>query len=360
LDGIRKGLAVGLYLNSVFVWPSFHIKRGEGTMDVVNLKAGGKGRRLPVKGDEKNISELTAIARIKPGNYPNERLPNDYKQPLFEDMTEVIGTIVQPTQFENNLQKLCDLMVKGFIDEAQPPLITEKQIDMFLKKSHIPQTHAPTIKTIFKQSEDKLLQFPREMTWLRHLEQVGNRSHEKRQDAIRKMSTIHYARWFIVDENTLPGLDGAHLVFTSNYDGILDDYLEDFANVDEGPLNVIFGHCIGWPGARPVEGFIHYVKEHQHSALIFYANYPLATVGEIRRAFDWKNKTQCFIEEDVPKLLDNLPAGSSAVVREALKHYLNELAKPTPKNEVQKINPGLGLKMDVTTDNSRQRLQLTI
>ncbi len=53
----------------------------------------------------------------------------------------------------------------------------------------------------------------------------------------------------------------------------------------------------------PLDGFIQYVKEHEHPALIFYANYPLATVGEVRRALDWKNKTQKFIEKDVPKLL---------------------------------------------------------
>ncbi len=44
----------------------------------------GTRRQLPVKGERKNITELTAIARIKPGNYPKERLPDEYKQLIFE------------------------------------------------------------------------------------------------------------------------------------------------------------------------------------------------------------------------------------------------------------------------------------
>lgn len=294
-------------------------------------------RRLPVKGDRKNITELTAIARIKPGNYPKERLPGEYKQRIFENMKElmekVIGGKLPPAKFEANLRDLGGQMVSNFFNEVPPPLVTEKQIDEFIKNSKVSKKHAPLITKIILETEKQLLHSPREMTWLTHLKQIGNVAHEQRQEAIRKMSTIHYARWFIVDENSLPGLDGPHLVFTSNYDGELDGYLEDFATVDEGPLNLIFGHCIGWPGARPFEGFLGYVKEHEYPALIFYGNYPLATVGEVRRALDWKNKTQQFIEKTVPKLLARSSAHSANTLRKLLSRYLNELAQPTSKSE---------------------------
>ena len=59
------------------------------------------------------------------------------------------------------------------------------------------------------------------------------------------MVTIHYARWVILDKDRVPGIDGPHVLFTSNFDGPLEGYLEDFAAVDEGPLNLVFGHCIG-------------------------------------------------------------------------------------------------------------------
>lgn len=296
-----------------------------------------RGKQLPAKGERKNITELTAIARINRGDYPKERLPNEYTQLMVEDIKElmekIIGQKFPHPNFETNLRNLCNQMVENFFKEVSPSLVTEKRIDEFVKILNLPKKQASTIKTILQQSESQLLQQPREMTWLQHLKQVGKRAHEKRQSAIRKMSTIHYARWFIVDENTLPGLDGAHIVFTSNYDGNLEDYLDDFAKVDEGPLNLIFGHCIGWPGARPAEGFIDYVKKRQYPALIFYANYPLATVGEIRRALEWKNKTQRFIENEVPKLLKSTSAKSAAALRKSLSLYLNELAKPTSKTE---------------------------
>lgn len=152
-------------------------------------------------------------------------------------------------------------------------------------------------------------------------------AHQKRQKAIRKMATIHYARWVILDKDLLPGLDGPHVLFTSNFDGELDGYLKEFASVDEGPLNLAFSECVGWPRARPVKNFIDYVKTHEHPASLFYANYPRATVGLINRALQWKEKTEKFIKD-----LEGLPKNSPLQWQAATRKYLKDLAKPTPKH----------------------------
>jgi hypothetical protein len=298
----------------------------------------GERRRLPVKGERKNITELTAIARIKPGIYPEARLPHEYKDLIFQSVMKFKVTIPGLpknflTGFEDRLRRFADSLVAKMFKSSQPSMDPEKLVSQHFETLCVPSKYAGPFNQFLTKLVGMLLRRPRPMTWLDHLIWFGGWAHENRQEAIRKMSTIHYARWVIVDENTLPGIDGPHLVFTSNYDGKLEGYLEDFANVDEGPLNLVFGHCIGWPGARPSDGFIQFVKEHEHPALIFYANYPLATVGEVRRALDWKNKTQLFIENDLPELLKGKSGKWEAAARKSLNRYLNELARPTSKSE---------------------------
>ncbi len=254
--------------------------------------AGLRSQKAPYKrlpSIHPNITELTAIARIKPGLYPEERL-------LVEIASESSG--------KKNEKWLASQNVPGKIPE---------------------KTWLDHLKTQGKHPK---------MTWHEHLKAVLDWAHIHRQEAIKKMTTIHYARWVIVDHDVLPGIDGPHVFFTSNFDGLLVEYLEDFAAVDEGPLNLIFGHCVGWPGARPASRFIQYVEEHRHSASVFYANYPKTTVEEVRRALDWKTKTQKFIEQDIPQLEHTPPTEWEAVAKRLLKEFLNELAKPTPKTDV--------------------------
>jgi len=153
-------------------------------------------------------------------------------------------------------------------------------------------------------------------------------THKTRQHLIRRMGTIHYARWVILDPDFLPGLDGHHVLFTSNYDGLLDGYLEEFTTVDEGPLNKAFQHAIRWPRARPAKDFIEYVEEHQHPASLFYSNYPRATVGYVNRAMQWKEKTENFI-----KVLEGLPKDKPEKWEAATRKFLKDLSKPTPKEK---------------------------
>lgn len=131
---------------------------------------------------------------------------------------------------------------------------------------------------------------------------------------IEMMGTIHYARWVIID-------GGKRLLFTSNFDGGLTDYLKDFAERDARVLDAIFQHCEGWPGAKPVQGFIQYVEGHQIPASYFYAAYPRHTVGEVKRALYWKKKTEDFLKE-----IGEPRANEKKEIRELRE----ALAQPTP------------------------------
>lgn len=164
---------------------------------------------------------------------------------------------------------------------------------------------------------------------------------------IDSIETIHYARWVIID-------GGTRLLFTSNYDGNLEDYLAEFAERDEGPLNIIFSQCVGWPGARPVGPFIQYVKEHMVPAEYYHSAYPRHTVKEIKRALYWKEKTETFIREhlqavsdfvleirehcskheETEKLLEraSYPLGRLDEMRNEIRTFLKDLAAPTPED----------------------------
>lgn len=148
---------------------------------------------------------------------------------------------------------------------------------------------------------------------------------------IERIETIHYARWVIID-------GGERLLFTSNFDGDLEDYLEDFAERDEAPLNAIFGACIGWPGARPVAGFIRYVRDHQVPATYYYAAYPRYTVKEVKRGLYWKQETEEFLKA-LAALREAQASGSAEILDlnaflkkmdGAINSFLKALAKPTP------------------------------
>ena len=107
---------------------------------------------------------------------------------------------------------------------------------------------------------------------------------------LKKMPTIHFARWVIFDNDT-------RLLFCSNFDGGWEDYLQDFSVNDPEGLDFVFQFCEGWPGAQPFEPFRDYVRAHQIETTFFYPAYPMASFKQILKALDWKNKTDNYMRE---------------------------------------------------------------
>ena len=146
---------------------------------------------------------------------------------------------------------------------------------------------------------------------------------DPKKNKIRRIQTIHYARWVIIDQDT-------QLLFTSNFDGELEDYLEDFSEFDYKALDGIFGFCVGYPGAKPVGPFIEYVRTHQVPATLFYAAYPEYSVKQVIRALEWKKKMDGFLT----KLEDKwLPTHNPKVLDRLTRDFLSELSDPTSFEE---------------------------
>lgn len=107
---------------------------------------------------------------------------------------------------------------------------------------------------------------------------------------IKKISTIHFARWVIFDNDT-------RLLFTSNFDGTWIDYLRDFSVLAPDGLDLIWSNCDGYPGARNFDAFTGWVRSYQIKVDLFYPAYPNATVKDVLQALDWKAKTDAYLRE---------------------------------------------------------------
>lgn len=112
---------------------------------------------------------------------------------------------------------------------------------------------------------------------LETLKQVLHNLQITEDSPIKKISTIHFARWVVID-------NGTRLLFTTNFDGGWEQYLRDFVEKAPGGLDAIWSNCVGYPGSLPYEPFREYVYQHELKAELFYAAYPDITVKQALKA----------------------------------------------------------------------------
>ena len=106
------------------------------------------------------------------------------------------------------------------------------------------------------------------------------------------ISTIHFARWVIIDDDT-------RLLFTTNFDGSWDDYIDEFIDKAADGLDAIWSNCEDFPpgGARNREAFKQYIRDHEYRADLFYTAYPDATVKDVHKALRIRQKWEALLDE---------------------------------------------------------------
>jgi hypothetical protein len=88
------------------------------------------------------------------------------------------------------------------------------------------------------------------------------------------VKTIHFARWIFLD-------DRRRVLFASNYDGSLENYMDDFIDKIGWGLNLVFTNGHGYPrtrwlvldGCRDELAFKDYLRLHQVPTRVWYAAY---------------------------------------------------------------------------------------
>jgi hypothetical protein len=98
------------------------------------------------------------------------------------------------------------------------------------------------------------------------------------------LSTIHYARWVLLDR-------GKRVLFFSNFDGSWERYLGDFVDQVHAGLTSVWSNTEGFPktcfllgrGATDEERFKAWTRAHQIPTQLWYSAYPSLTVPNISR-----------------------------------------------------------------------------
>jgi hypothetical protein len=106
--------------------------------------------------------------------------------------------------------------------------------------------------------------------------------HHYNQGKLGGISTIHFARWSLID-------GGRKLLFFSNYDGSWESYLGDFIDKAASGLTAVWSNTEGFPrtswlirdGARDEERFKAWSRAHQLETPLWYSAYPELTVRNI-------------------------------------------------------------------------------
>lgn len=160
------------------------------------------------------------------------------------------------------------------------------------------------------------------LTWKEQLkagiDSVQNRERRGIPTPIRLIPTIHFARWIIWEP---PGAVGnSQLIFTSNFDGSMWQYLRDFADLIADDVDKIWGNCEGYPegGARDFEAFWAYARAHQVETTGFYAAIPDETVKRRTSLRSFRHNFDCFVRDNLV-LLKNATTDFEQRFREFLK-----------------------------------------
>jgi hypothetical protein len=108
----------------------------------------------------------------------------------------------------------------------------------------------------------------------------------------------HFARWVVIDDVIYEGTEQgdrdhlAHprLLFTSNFDGELDPYLEALRTGLGASADAIWSHCIGYPGSADPQRFASYLRAHQIDSSLFFAAYGDRSVQDVTRSLAVRSK----------------------------------------------------------------------
>jgi hypothetical protein len=116
-----------------------------------------------------------------------------------------------------------------------------------------------------------------------------------RQDEspLARLAGTHFARWVILDDwvnDPSQGrddhLESRYLIFTSNFDGPLDPYLDELCVKLAPEAGEIWGRCVGCPPEATGPQLKAYLLHNTIDTGFFVAAYPHATVGQVRAALD--------------------------------------------------------------------------
>lgn len=128
------------------------------------------------------------------------------------------------------------------------------------------------------------------------LDSIQNRELKGIPTPIRLVQTIHFARWVMWTD---PGSGEDKLIFTSNYDGSMWQYLRDFSTLIADDIDRVWNNCVDYPrgGCRDFDAFWRYVTSNQVETSAFYAAIPDETLIRRQSLRRFKANFDRFLED---------------------------------------------------------------
>ena len=124
------------------------------------------------------------------------------------------------------------------------------------------------------------------------------------ESPLARVRGTHFARWVVIDNVVYEGppqrrdsLAAPRLLFTSNFDGTLDPYLEEMRMGMAEEADAIWQHCVGYPGRDDSKAWAAWFRNHQIDSSLFFAAYGDQTVGEVRANLDLRARLMSFAIE---------------------------------------------------------------
>ena len=115
-------------------------------------------------------------------------------------------------------------------------------------------------------------------------------AHPEALGTLERIGTVHFARFAIIEDT--------YLLFTSWFDGSVEDYLDDFYADSAGEnFDRWLRYCEGWPGPHDRQAFVDFWMSHQVQDLGRVSSYPGVTVKEIQRALRVRKNLEAVLED---------------------------------------------------------------
>ena len=123
------------------------------------------------------------------------------------------------------------------------------------------------------------------------LEEIGRQISSHPLIPFNSLTTTHFCRWVLLEE------DG-FLAFESNYDGSLDDYLDEWIRLAGRGLEAIYSKCVGFPakGAQDPSAMKSYLKKCCRPAATYYIAYRGETFKTVRNAIEIREKAEQYLD----------------------------------------------------------------
>ena len=149
-----------------------------------------------------------------------------------------------------------------------------------MSRDTVGQASALTVLTAIKAGEELPL-----ATYLNGFGQRG-------ASPLAAVPGTHFARWVVLGDVVFQGkgrrdhLNCAQLLFTSNFDGATEQYLEGLRTGLGESADLIWSHCHGYPGAADARAFAQFLSSHRVRSSLFFTPYGERTVAAVRDDLD--------------------------------------------------------------------------